>query len=98
MGTAGDERTNLIFDALEKEKEQIEASFDAVNDIELQWKRNDGTGYYGVHMRRDGSIDDPPEKLEETRAWMIENLIKFKAVFEPSLEKILSDDRGERIW
>ena len=48
----------------------------------------------GVHVRTDCSIDDQPEKLEETRAWMIENLLKFKAVFEPRLEKILSEIPG----
>ena len=98
VGKARDERTNLIFDALQNEKEQIEVSFDAANDVELQWMRDDGTGYSGVHIRTDCSVEDPPEKLEETRAWMIENLLRFKAVFEPRLEKILSeipgDDRG----
>ena len=57
---------------------------------------DDGTGRSGIHVwRRDGSIDDPPEKLEETRAWMIESLLKFKAVFEPRLEKILSEISGD---
>ena len=96
VGKAGDERTNLIFDALQKEAEQIEASFDAANNIELQWMRNDGTGYSGVHIRTGCSIDEPPEKLEETRAWMVEYLIKFKAVFEPRLERILSEISGRR--
>ncbi len=95
VGTAGDERTNLIFDALQKEKEQIEASFDAADSVEFQWMQDDGTNRSGVHMRTDCSIDDPPEKLEETRTWMIEFLLKFKAVFEPRLEKILSEIPGD---
>ena len=98
MGTADDKRTNLIFNELQRGKEQIEASFDAADCVAIQWMQDDGTGYSGAHIRRDGSIDDPPEKLEETRAWMIENLLKFKAVFEPRLKIILSeipgDDRG----
>ena len=102
VGIAGEARTNRIFDALEKEKEQIEATFAAANKVELQWMRDDGTNRSGVHVWRNCSIEDPPEKLEETRAWMVENLIKFKAVFEPRLERILSeisgDDRGERTW
>ena len=61
--------------------------------------RDDGTGRAGVHIRKDGSIDGLPERLEETKAWMIENLIKFKIVFEPRLERILSEipsgDRSE---
>ena len=94
VGTAGDERTNLIFDALQKEKEQIEASFEAANNVEFQWMPDDGTNRSGVHMWTDCSIDDPPAKLEETRAWMIEFLLKFRAVLEPRLEKILSEIPG----
>lgn len=99
VGTAGDERTNRIFDALQKEKVQIEASFDVANDPELKWMRDDGTGHSGVHVLSNCSIDDSPEKLEETRAWMIEFLLKFREIFEPRLERILSevpsDGRGE---
>ena len=89
LGAAGDKRANWIFDTLQKEKDRIEASFDDADSLE--WLRNDGTGYSGVHVRTDCSIDDPPEKLEETRAWMIERLIQFRAVFEPRLEKILDE-------
>ena len=99
VGIEGNERTNRIFDALQEESEQIEASFNFIDNSKLEWLRRDGTGYSGIHIRTDCSIDDSPEKLEETRAWMIEYLIKFKAVFEPRLERILSeipgDDRGE---
>ena len=99
VGMAGDERTEWIFSALKKENEQIQATLNVTCNAQLQWMQDDGTGRSGVHIRRDGSIDDPPEKLEQTRAWMIENLIKFKAVFEPRLKNILSeipdDDRGE---
>ena len=92
VGATGDERTERIFSALKKESEQIQAILGATRNAVLQWMQDDGTNRSGVHIRRDGSIDDPPEKLEETKAWMIENLIKFKAVFEPRLEKILSEN------
>ena len=38
-----------------------------------------------------GSIDDPPEKQDEIRAWMSEKLLKFKDVFNPRLEKIIAE-------
>ena len=102
VGTADDERTNRIFGALQNGQEEIEANFDVANSPELQWMGDDGTGRSGVHVWTECSIEDPPEKLAETRAWMIENLIKFKAMFEPRLKEILreipDDDRGERIW
>ena len=91
VGAAGGERTERIFGVLKKENEQIQAILDSTCDAELQWMQDDGTGRAGVHIRKDGSIEDPPEKLEETKVWMTENLLKFKAVFEPRLEKILSE-------
>ena len=97
VGTVDDERTSLIFDELQREKAQIEASFDVTNHPELQWMRDDGTGRSGVHVLSDCSIDDPPEKLEETRAWMVGFLLKFREIFEPRLEKILSEiQRNDR--
>ncbi len=91
VGTTGDKRTERIFGTLKKENEQIQASLDATCNAELQWMRDDGTGRSGVHIRKDGSIEDPPEKLEETRAWMVEFLLKFREIFEPRLEKILNE-------
>ncbi len=39
----------------------------------------------------DGTMDDPPERLDEIRAWMLETLPKFRDVFNPRLEKILAE-------
>ena len=97
VGIEGNERTNRIFDALQEESEQIEARFNFIDNSKLEWLRRDGTGYSGIHIRTDCSIDDPPEKLAETKAWMIENLLKFKAVFEPRLERILAEIPSDNI-
>ncbi len=35
-------------------------------------------------------MDDPPEILKETRAWMLDLLPKFNKVFDPRLEKLLT--------
>ena len=95
MGTAGDKRTNLIFNELQREKKQIEASFDVAESVEFQWMQDDGTNRSGVHAGANCSIDDPPAKLEDTRTWMIEFLLKFRAAFEPRLEKILDAIPGD---
>ena len=39
----------------------------------------------------DGSIDDPPERLEEIRAWMVDQLPKLQEVLEPHLERVLKE-------
>ena len=53
------------------------------------------TAFSSINVRRDGSIDDPPEKLEETRAWMLDMLPKLKEVFETRVEKILQDQSSQ---
>ena len=87
VGEAGKDRTNQIFDALQRQKSQIEASLGAKD---IQWMRDDGTGYSGIHARTDASIDDPPEKLNQTKLWMLDLLPKFKTTFEPRLQEILT--------
>ena len=46
--------------------------------------------FSSINIRRDGSIGDPPEKLEGTRAWMLDLLPKLKEVFDPRVADILS--------
>ena len=81
------ERNNRIFDQLHEFKEKIEASLGA----KLEWHRFQAYTFFTVNLRRDGTIDDPPEKLEETRAWMQEHLPKLKEIFDRRLEEILNE-------
>ena len=83
------ERTKQVFDALNVDRKQIEKSFGAVPDSNWTWKRHDSFSFSSINVGRDGSIDDPPEKLEATRAWMLEHLPKLKKVFDPHLNKVL---------
>ena len=51
--------------------------------------RFNGAASSQIGFSRPGSIDDSPDKLEETRAWMLDLLPKLKEVFEPRLESLL---------
>ena len=86
--------TKRIFDELQAKQEDIENDFksriDAVPDPEWHWLRHDNRTFSSINIRRDGSIDDPPEKLEEIRAWMLDLLPKLKEVFDPRVANILS--------
>ena len=83
------ELTNHIFDTLRFDRAEIERSIDAGPAPEWHWLRFDNQMFSSIGIRRDGFIDDPLEKLEETRAWMLDLLPKFKKVFDPLLAEIL---------
>ena len=76
------ELNNRIFDELQTAKSEIEESLDA----EWVWHRFQPNSFFTISVRKDGSIDDPPEK---TRAWMLDLLPKLKEVFDPRVEEIL---------
>ena len=81
------ELTKQIFDTLEEDRAQIECNLDA----DWHWYRHSGSSFSSINVRSDGSIDDSPENLEEIRAWMLDMLPKLKGVFNPRLERILSE-------
>ena len=83
------ELTKHVFDTLQVDRERIERSVDAGLDPDWRWLRADRYYFSTINVRRVGSIDDPPEKLEETRAWMMDLLPKFKEVFDRRLDDIL---------
>ena len=84
--------SNQVYDALngdweQAEWEQIENEFTGT----WHWDRWSNWWLFSVSLRKEGSIDDPPQKLSETRVWMLETLPKFRDVFNPRLEKILAE-------
>lgn len=84
--------TNRIFDALKEQKKSIESCFEAETDWD--WNRNGSQMFSSINIRRGGSIDDA-EKLEEIRAWMLEQLPKLKEVLDPHLERVLKELQPE---
>ena len=84
------ELTKSIFDELKTQQKDIESSIDAGPCPEWHWRRHDVYLFSTVNIRTDGVIGDPPEKLERIRAWMLDLLPKFKEVFDPRVENILS--------
>ena len=98
--TDDNDRTNRIFDELHAAREEIEAEFTELlrdpgqTDADAtapqwDWRRYDRWAFHSISVRRDGAIHDPPEELHEIRAWMLDRLPRFKAVFEPRVEAIL---------
>ena len=82
------ERTRQIFNELMEDKKNIEA---CLPDQEWLWLRNNAFTYSSISIRRDGSIDDPPEESEKTRSWMRDMLLRFKEVFDQRVAELLKD-------
>ena len=85
------ELTKLVFDKLMKDKGTIEAW---IPDQEWDWRRHNGQVFSSISIRRDGSIDDPSEKLEDTRAWMLKMLPKLKDMFDQPVASMLKEMRS----
>ena len=83
-------RTKQVFDKLKADREQVQESVVIGSDSEWRWNRHDAHSFSSINIRGDGSIDDPPAELEETRAWMLNLLPKLKDAFDPRLKKILA--------
>ena len=84
------ELTKRIFDELLAQRDDIESSIDAIPDPEWQWDRNERYTFSSISVTRDGTIDDSPDKLNETRAWMLDLLGKFKESFDSRAAEILA--------
>ena len=65
------ERTKEVFDALKIKQREIESRINTYPKPEWVWNRADAYYFSSISIRRDGSIDDPPEKLDEIRDWML---------------------------
>ena len=86
------EVTKNLFDKLEADRDRIESCFEADIRPDWHWRRHNRRKFSSISMRKDGSIDDAADKLEETRTWMLELLPRLKKVFDPRIAEILAED------
>ena len=89
LQTEDKEINKQLFEELKVDQKQIERRVDAGPDPDWQWLSRDRDSFSTINIRRDGSIDDPPEKLEANRAWMLDLLPKLKEAFDPRLAEAL---------
>ena len=85
--TEDKEQTKKVFDALQERREEIEKCLEG----EWHWYRHNPHTFSSINLRRDGSINDCPEKLAATREWMLEYLPRLKEVMEPRMEAIMAE-------
>lgn len=79
------ETTKNFFDALKERESEINTRF----DVPLDWSRRDDIITSRIYIERDGSIESNESELEAIRAWHVKNLLKFKEVFTPEIQRVL---------
>ena len=78
------EKNKAIFDAFEERKTEIEARV----GMQLEWYRRDDIVRSALGLWREGDIDSDTLTLDAIRKWHVENLLKFKAVFTPEIQRV----------
>ena len=92
MKTGDREYEKKVFDSLESGKSDIEASLGR----ELIWKEKDAKKIQLILQGEEAWINDPTEKLNQIREWILEHLLKLKQIFDPRLEEIPGQSPPEK--
>ena len=82
-------RTKHTFDELQADRTSIKAELADVPHVRWTWNRHPSFTYSSINLVRDGAIHDPPDRLAETQAWMLDALPRLRAVFGLRLAAIL---------
>ena len=87
--------TKRVFDELYADRASIEAELTALPAARWEWRRHDAHRFSSISIRRVGAIHDPPDRLTETRAWMLDMLPRLRAVFDPRLAVVVGRLRAD---
>ena len=90
----GDKAKNeALFDLLYKDRDEIEAEFNA----QLIWEKLETKRACRIAVYRDGSIDQESDALAEIRIWVIGSLLKMKNIFPKLIAKALDTLQMNRV-
>jgi hypothetical protein len=71
------EQNKAIFDRFIEEREAIESEFGEP----LVWDRRDDVRMSKIYVKRQASLEDAPEALDELKKWGAERMLRFRRVF-----------------
>ena len=80
--------TKRMFDTLREDRSDIEGALEIDPALEWHWRRHDSWTFSSVNIRKDGSINDPPEEQDQTRTWMLDLLHKLQQAIDPRVANI----------
>ena len=78
------EDAQAVYDALREYRAEINSE---LSDATVEW--HDGQRW--IALKTKASLDDTEEKHEETREWMVSNLLKLRDVIQPRLDQIMAE-------
>ena len=84
------ERNKYFFDVLKERESEINMKFDSP----LTWRRCDDILACSISLEREGNIESDARDLEVFKTWHIQNLLKFKEVFTPEIQRALDKLRS----
>ena len=79
------EKNKNFFDVLKERESEINAKFDS----SLLWERRDDILGCSISLEREGNIESDARALEAIKASHIQNLLKFKEIFTPEIQRAL---------
>ena len=79
------EKDQIFFDVLKERESEINAKFGAP----LSWELFDKWSRCVIQLEGEGSVKSDTRVLEAIRTWHIENLLRFKEVFTPEIQRAL---------
>lgn len=77
------EKNKTFFDTLKEQESEINAKFDSPPT----WDRRDDILRCTISLKREGNIESDASILEALKGWHIQNLLKFKEVFTPEIQR-----------
>ena len=85
--TPDTERNKQILGRLTEHRDEVEAEL----GFELNWEKPTRGRSQGVQVLGSGSLDDPEERQNEVRAWMLDMVVALKSALDPRLQQIVAD-------
>ena len=76
-----------ILDRLRDRQPEIEAGL----EFEIDWDKPNRGRSQGIQVFDTGSLDDPPERQDEVRKWMLNTVVALKSVLDPHLQEIVAE-------
>ena len=85
--TPDTKRNRQILERLQERRVEIEETL----KFKIDWDKPNRGRSQGIQVFGTGSLDDPPERQNEVRKWMLNTVVALKSVLDPHLQEIVDE-------